>query len=266
MRCFQRGIMHFDSSVQVVSVPRNPLTKREDNFGEILGTKWKGQLVFLGTETELMEKMKLPYGYKLVGIEYYFRPHGKYNIRWTDEKTNFTEILSEFSTLDIISDTYDCRFGDMPKIEIDNKTGKLSVDVTQASWHYKCRHDFNMWYPLYLQSGEWYIVRQTIMSLSDSKCAMDGCYQKATQIHHKHYRNVGQEEISDLLAVCAKCHMRIHRKLKTLSDAQIIEVQSERDYYPTPEPKTKLLIPEQIPFKHEATVIGFLCNRKAKFA
>lgn len=34
--------------------------------------------------------------------------------------------------------------------------------------------------------------------------------RKATQVHHKTYKRIFNEPLSDLLAVCAPCHRKIH--------------------------------------------------------
>jgi predicted HNH restriction endonuclease len=34
--------------------------------------------------------------------------------------------------------------------------------------------------------------------------------RRATQVHHKTYKNIFNEPLSDLLAVCASCHAEMH--------------------------------------------------------
>ena len=53
-----------------------------------------------------------------------------------------------------------------------------------------------------------------------SQCENGDCENEATQIHHKHYQTFGKEdvgetpELSDLQALCGKCHARFHNKEK----------------------------------------------------
>ena len=37
-------------------------------------------------------------------------------------------------------------------------------------------------------------------------CEAEGCENEARQVHHKHYDNIGREQLEDLQALCKKCH------------------------------------------------------------
>lgn len=65
-------------------------------------------------------------------------------------------------------------------------------------------------YADYLASPHWQERRKVAGDAADWKCA---CGKRATQIHHRSYRNVGQEKPNDLRAVCAGCHKEIHRRV-----------------------------------------------------
>ena len=43
-----------------------------------------------------------------------------------------------------------------------------------------------------------------------SICEVEGCENKANDVHHKHYDNIGREQLEDLLALCKKCHAEQH--------------------------------------------------------
>ena len=63
-------------------------------------------------------------------------------------------------------------------------------------------------YQTYLQSPEWQAKRQEKLESCQHKCECEGgCYREATQIHHLHYETLGNEDLQDLQALCAKCHM-----------------------------------------------------------
>ena len=63
-------------------------------------------------------------------------------------------------------------------------------------------------YQTYLQSPEWQAKRQDKLESCQHKCECEGgCYREATQIHHLHYETLGNEDLQDLQALCAKCHM-----------------------------------------------------------
>ena len=47
----------------------------------------------------------------------------------------------------------------------------------------------------------------------------------ATQVHHKHYENLGEEFMFDLLALCEPCHVRLQPKELSSED---VEAEVER--------------------------------------
>ncbi len=64
-------------------------------------------------------------------------------------------------------------------------------------------------YEKYLASEEWRILRQKVLVRDNYTCR--GCnVALATQVHHTTYERVGQEDLADLLSVCAPCHRGIH--------------------------------------------------------
>lgn len=64
-------------------------------------------------------------------------------------------------------------------------------------------------YQKYLNSSEWKSKRIKVLSRAEFRC--EKCRKKrATQTHHKTYRHIFNEPLSDLLAVCAPCHRKIH--------------------------------------------------------
>ena len=64
-------------------------------------------------------------------------------------------------------------------------------------------------YQTYLRSPEWKTKRKEKLESCQYKCECEGgCYREATQIHHLHYDTLGSENLEDLQALCAKCHMK----------------------------------------------------------
>ena len=41
-------------------------------------------------------------------------------------------------------------------------------------------------------------------------CEVEGCENEAKQVHHKHYDNIGREQLEDLQALCKECHAQRH--------------------------------------------------------
>jgi hypothetical protein len=64
-------------------------------------------------------------------------------------------------------------------------------------------------YEDYLQTPEWADKRQRVLEREGGLC--EGCRKRpATQVHHETYRNLGNEPLFELRAVCRVCHQGIH--------------------------------------------------------
>lgn len=64
-------------------------------------------------------------------------------------------------------------------------------------------------YQTYLNSPKWKAKRLLVLRRAKHKC--ERCKKRqATQIHHKTYKRIFNEPLSDLLAVCERCHKEIH--------------------------------------------------------
>ena len=64
------------------------------------------------------------------------------------------------------------------------------------------------WYHSYLDSDEWKAKRQHVLERSQNQC--ERCGAAASEVHHLSYQQVGQEPLSDLIAICYWCHQREH--------------------------------------------------------
>jgi 5-methylcytosine-specific restriction endonuclease McrA len=66
-------------------------------------------------------------------------------------------------------------------------------------------------YVLYLKSEDWKERRKILLEQADYKCSK--CDNKANQLHHLNYRNLGMEVLDDdVIAICSDCHKDIHGK------------------------------------------------------
>jgi hypothetical protein len=64
-------------------------------------------------------------------------------------------------------------------------------------------------YNEYLLSQQWEVKRRLVMLRANNLC--EGCRTTmATQVHHCSYAHVGNEFLFELVAICSKCHDRIH--------------------------------------------------------
>jgi len=63
----------------------------------------------------------------------------------------------------------------------------------------------------YLKSEDWRERRKVLMEQCDWECSK--CGEKATELHHLNYNNLGEEELeSDVIPLCSECHKEIHNK------------------------------------------------------
>ena len=70
-------------------------------------------------------------------------------------------------------------------------------------------------YEKYLNSPAWYRKRKLIKDRDKSLCI---CGAKATEVHHKTYKNIGKEPLSELVMLCKKCHDREYKSYVQSND------------------------------------------------
>ena len=58
----------------------------------------------------------------------------------------------------------------------------------------------------YLTSRAWADKRWQVMWRDGFMCP---CGARATEVHHKHYKNIGREQLEDLVALCNACHNKL---------------------------------------------------------
>ena len=69
-------------------------------------------------------------------------------------------------------------------------------------------------YKEYLDSPAWETKRDAVKQRDGEQCV---CGAKATEAHHKTYKNIGKEPLSDLVALCQECHEREHKPYRQSS-------------------------------------------------
>ena len=154
------------------------------------------------------------------------------SIAWTDEVSRSADPCD----LSVLCDNFNGSISKMPPPDTD-PNGK-PIDILQANWRNKVRLDWRTYYPLYLKSAEWYLVRQVFFIVSLGKpCANIGCDTEATQIHHLSYRTVGCERFEDLIPLCQRCHAYFHQRVKVLGKSDVEGIQrlhENREVSPEP--------------------------------
>lgn len=97
-------------------------------------------------------------------------------------------------------------------------------------------------YHAYLRSTAWSEKRAWFVALAGRACARCGAGTRL-QVHHVHYRTVGEEGIADLRVVCRACHETDHaggtESSIPMTDRQIAAWRAERAATPArPIPET----------------------------
>ncbi len=64
-------------------------------------------------------------------------------------------------------------------------------------------------YQYYLNSPQWGAKRLKVLRRDKFVCQKCKT-QRATQVHHKTYKRIFRERLTDLMSVCAECHRKIH--------------------------------------------------------
>ncbi len=74
------------------------------------------------------------------------------------------------------------------------------------------------WYnDIYLQSDAWIVTRNASLERFGYRCAL--CAETENlQVHHNSYEHVGDEDLCDLVVLCAECHRKVHTWLKQKRD------------------------------------------------
>lgn len=69
-------------------------------------------------------------------------------------------------------------------------------------------------YHKHLKSHKWRAIRKRRLEKDRYRCKMFHVIPrtKNLEVHHKSYRNLGDERLSDLITLCSDCHQKIHRK------------------------------------------------------
>jgi hypothetical protein len=78
--------------------------------------------------------------------------------------------------------------------------GRVAKGVRALTLNQRNTRDYHR----YMASREWAIKKRQIRERSDGKCERCRAPQEAT--HHLTYERLGDEWLSDLLAVCSPCH------------------------------------------------------------
>jgi len=66
----------------------------------------------------------------------------------------------------------------------------------------------------YIKSKDWWFKKQEFRAgCSDPKCFICWDRKSSLDVHHKSYKNLGNERMEDLIFLCEKCHGDLHGRL-----------------------------------------------------
>lgn len=77
-----------------------------------------------------------------------------------------------------------------------------SVSQEKASFYIK-----------YINSRTWRLKRREILKRDNYECRTC-CSKEDLEVHHRHYRNLGNEELDDLITLCIQCHDAITSSIR----------------------------------------------------
>ena len=92
-------------------------------------------------------------------------------------------------------------------------------------------------YRRYLQSDAWKTKRKSVLQAAGFRCRR--CGAPATEVHHETYKRIYNERMSDLTALCSKCHEAAHSKKIRIPDQDPPPKNEQRKGYRKHKTKTK---------------------------
>lgn len=94
-------------------------------------------------------------------------------------------------------------------------------------------------YSEYLSSERWRALSARVRETAKHRCQLCNKFEKPLHVHHRSYSTLGtEEELSDLIALCAECHTNFHKstveweKMRAFSDALIRTIDALRSAFP----------------------------------
>jgi len=83
-----------------------------------------------------------------------------------------------------------------------------------AEWIFSFGHTrYSLKYKLYLKSEKWRQFRQEQIRLANYRC--ERCERQGSlQVHHRHYRTLGNERAEDVEVLCYSCHRQADKERK----------------------------------------------------
>ena len=68
---------------------------------------------------------------------------------------------------------------------------------------------FRIWYKVYLLTEYWQKIREMVLLRAYGTCEMCDKYS-IDEVHHINYKNLGKEDLNNLIGLCMCCHRKMH--------------------------------------------------------
>jgi hypothetical protein len=96
-------------------------------------------------------------------------------------------------------------------------------------------------YDEYLESDHWRAIRRLVLERDGNHCMVCGRSDVKLHVHHNSYERFGNENLSDLVSLCAYCHHLFHNANGDIETPDEIEEQL-RALYTELEPLKRLVL------------------------
>lgn len=110
-------------------------------------------------------------------------------------------------------------------------------------------------YAAYLASDQWWRKRLACLKDYGFRCQVCGCtsWRRIIDVHHLHYKNVGNERREDLVPLCSAHHKAIHNQLDGYNIDVVTRMKKEcmEDCWSDP-------VPTELP--HRTVIIRKVCT------
>lgn len=94
------------------------------------------------------------------------------------------------------------------KILLERKNDRIYKDFIELSK----KDNRKVEYKEYLNGEHWKDIRLKALDRAGNRCQLC-CNTDNLNVHHNTYKNIGHEDLKDLVVLCRECHAKFHDKL-----------------------------------------------------
>lgn len=94
------------------------------------------------------------------------------------------------------------------KMLLERKNDRIYKDFIELSK----KDNRKVEYKEYLNGEHWKDIRLKALDRAGNRCQLC-CNTDNLNVHHNTYKNIGHEDLKDLVVLCRECHSKFHDKL-----------------------------------------------------